>query len=53
MRDDDWVFEFEKLATPRFKMLFEKGLNGMPKEIIDKLEALRQAELKLIERKPK
>lgn len=45
MRDiDHWIFEFERIAAPRLKEIFEQDLDGTPKKIIEQLERLRLAE---------
>jgi hypothetical protein len=47
-----WLDEFQKRATPRLKKLFEIDREALPKEIVDRLERLRQIELELLDRNP-
>jgi hypothetical protein len=41
---DDWVFHFERKATPRLKEIFEKELDGTPEKMIEQLQRLRLVE---------
>ena len=51
---DDWVFQFERAATPRLKEIFERDMNWtIPKKIIEQLERLRLAEEQHVKNEPK
>ncbi len=45
MRDiDDWMFHFERQAGPRLKELFGENLDGLPLELISRLEKLKDTD---------
>ena len=49
-KEQDWFDGFQQKAAPRLREIFEKDLDGLPKVLIEKLEELRLAELKLLAR---
>ena len=55
MRDiDDWVFEFQRAATPRLKKIFERDMNWtIPEKVIEQLIRLSLAEQQRMKSEPK
>lgn len=48
-----WIDEFEKRAGARLREIFEKDLGTTPPELIERIEILRKAEKKLLNREHK
>ena len=40
----DWIVEFERLACPRLRKIFEKDLIGLPVGLAERLEQLGKKE---------
>jgi hypothetical protein len=44
MAEDEWLHTFRTKAAPRLRALLEKDLNGLPQQIQERLDRLRQTE---------